>query len=247
MLSRTSSQAGAAGGYCGCGAARVVPRRCRGSVGGRQPPARGSDRACRRVRRQGRQRHGVALPETPRSDAGGPPVPATLSGAKDVDTPTGSSASAIGRSHATSTSVPMCAATSAAPGRCSGASFGSAGINRHEERNERVRHRRSSAPRWPWAMRRRPRGRGRSVGQGYLQAGLLSREISVSGCRRCPNERKATSQTAPDPRAVGGPRAVREPLHAGSLHAREPGDPTLARPADHGAGRSGKAEAARLR
>jgi hypothetical protein len=76
------------------------------------------------------------------------------------------------------------------------ASFGSAGINRHRERNERVRHRRSSAPRWPWAMRRRPRGRRRSVGQGYLQAGLLSREISVSGCRRCPNERKATSLAA---------------------------------------------------
>ena len=29
------------------------------------------------------------------------------------------------------------------------ASFGSAGINRHRERNGRVRHRRSSAPRWP--------------------------------------------------------------------------------------------------
>jgi hypothetical protein len=131
--------------------------------------------------------------------------------------------------------------------RCWGASFGSAGINRHEERNERVRHRRSSAPRWPWAMRHRPRGRWRSVGQGYLQAGLLSREISVSGCRRCPNMRKATSQAASYARAVGGPRAVREPLHVGSLHAREPGDPTVARPADHGAGRSGKAEAASLR
>ncbi len=118
--------------------------------------------------------------------------------------------------------------------RRSGTSFGSAGINRHRERNERVRHRRSSAPRWPWAMRWRPRGRWRSVGQGYVQAGLLSREISVSGCRRCPNERKATSPTAFYARAVGGPRAVREPLHAGSLDAREPGDPTLAQPADRG-------------
>jgi hypothetical protein len=36
-------------------------------------------------------------------------------------------------------------------------------------------------------------------------------------------------------------------LHAGNLYAREPGDPTLARRVDHGAGRSGKAEAARLR
>ena len=126
------------------------------------------------------------------------------------------------------------------------ASFGSAGINRHREGNERVRHRRSSAPRWPWAMRRRPRGRRRSVGQGYLQAGLLSREISVSGCRRCPNERKATSPAAFYASRRRTP-AVREPLHAGNLDAREPGDPTVARPADHGAGRSGKVEAASLR
>jgi len=32
----------------------------------------------------------------------------------------------------------------------------SAGINRHGERNERVPHRRSSEPRWPRVMRRRP-------------------------------------------------------------------------------------------
>src|ERR1022692_2373486 len=48
-------------------------------------------------------------------------------------------------------------------------------------------------------------------------------------------------------RAVGGPRAVGEPSHAWNLHAREPGDPMFARPADHGTGRSGKAEAAILR
>jgi len=48
-------------------------------------------------------------------------------------------------------------------------------------------------------------------------------------------------------RAVGGPRAVEEPTHVRNLHAREPGDPTVARPADHGPGRSGKAEATSLR
>ncbi len=31
---------------------------------------------------------------------------------------------------------------------------------------------------------------------GGVQAGLLSREISGSGCRRCPNERKATPWAA---------------------------------------------------
>ena len=48
-------------------------------------------------------------------------------------------------------------------------------------------------------------------------------------------------------RATVGPRAVREPVHVLNLHAREPGDPTVARAADHGAGRSGKAEVASLR
>ena len=48
-------------------------------------------------------------------------------------------------------------------------------------------------------------------------------------------------------RVAGGPRAVEEPVHAWSLHAREPGGPALARLAGRRAGRSGKAEAARLR
>ena len=50
--------------------------------------------------------------------------------------------------------------------------------------------------------------------------------------------RKATSLTAFS-RAVGGPRVVRDPWHVRNLHAREPGDPTLAQAADHGLGRSG--------
>src|SRR5450759_5803535 len=44
-------------------------------------------------------------------------------------------------------------------------------------------------------------------------------------------------------RAARGPRAVREPGHARKLHAREPGEPTVAPPRDQGRGRSGKAEA----
>jgi len=47
--------------------------------------------------------------------------------------------------------------------------------------------------------------------------------------------------------SLGGPRAVRDPVHVRNLHAREPGDPGLARLADHRAGRSGKAKAVRLR
>src|SRR6266540_2676977 len=48
-------------------------------------------------------------------------------------------------------------------------------------------------------------------------------------------------------RAVSEPRAVEEPVHARNLHAREPGDPDLARSLDRRAGRSVKAKAARLR
>lgn len=57
--------------------------------------------------------------------------------------------------------------------------------------------------------------------------------------------RKATPAAAL-PRVAVGLRAVEEPVHAWNLHAREPGGPMLARPVDHRAGRTGKAEAARL-
>jgi hypothetical protein len=48
-------------------------------------------------------------------------------------------------------------------------------------------------------------------------------------------------------RVARGPRAVGEPVHVRNLHAREPGGPTIARPADDRAGRSGNAEAVILR
>ena len=61
------------------------------------------------------------------------------------------------------------------------------------------------------------------------RAGLSSRDISGPGCRRRETKRKATSLAALS-RAVSGPRAVQEPGHVRNLHAREPGDPTIARP-----------------
>jgi len=48
-------------------------------------------------------------------------------------------------------------------------------------------------------------------------------------------------------RVTGGPRAVGEPVHVWNLHAREPGGPTIARPADDQAGRLGNVEAVSLR
>src|SRR4051794_32809915 len=49
--------------------------------------------------------------------------------------------------------------------------YGSAGINRHGEGDGRALHRRSSDPRWPRVMRRRSRGRRRSVGRGTCGLG----------------------------------------------------------------------------
>jgi hypothetical protein len=49
--------------------------------------------------------------------------------------------------------------------------YGSAGINRHGEGDERALHRRSSDPRWPRVMRRRSRGRRRSVDRGTCGLG----------------------------------------------------------------------------
>jgi hypothetical protein len=49
--------------------------------------------------------------------------------------------------------------------------YGGAGINRHGEGDGRALHRRSSDPRWPRVMRRRSRGRRRSVGRGTCGLG----------------------------------------------------------------------------
>jgi hypothetical protein len=55
--------------------------------------------------------------------------------------------------------------------------------------------------------------------EGHVQAGLLSREINGSGCRRRKRRRKATSlaalsRVARGPRAVGRTRACTESLCA---------------------------------
>ena len=72
------------------------------------------------------------------------------------------------------------------------------------------------------------------------------RNHRVRGADAVLRKRKATPPAALS-RVAGGPRAVRDPVHVRNLHAREPGGPALARPAGHRAGRSGKAEAVRLR
>lgn len=90
-----------------------------------------------------------------------------------------------------------------------------------------------------------PRGRGEAL-VGVRAGRAIEPRNERSGVPTLSKGRKATS-SATLSRVVGGPRAVGEPWHVRNLHAREPGDPMLARPVDHWAGRSGNAEAVRLR
>jgi hypothetical protein len=81
-----------------------------------------------------------------------------------------------------------------------------------------------------------PRGRGEALTGARAGRAIEPRNEAI-GVPTLYKRRKATPLAALS-RVVGGPRAVREPGHVRNLHAREPGDPTFARPADHRAGRS---------
>ena len=82
-----------------------------------------------------------------------------------------------------------------------------------------------------------PRGRGEAL-TGARAGRAIEPRNQRSGVPTLSRLRKATPLAALS-RAVSGPRAVKEPGHVRNLHAREPGDPTFARPVDHWAGRSG--------
>ena len=89
-----------------------------------------------------------------------------------------------------------------------------------------------------------PRGRGEALVGARAGRAIEPRNESF-GVPTLSKGRKATPPAALS-RAVGGPRAVEEPWHVRNLHAREPGDPTLAHSTDHRVGRPGNAEAVRL-
>jgi hypothetical protein len=72
-----------------------------------------------------------------------------------------------------------------------------------------------------------PRGRSEALTEGDV-GWVIEPRNNLFGCRRRPSGRKATPLAALA-RAAGGSRAVRDPRHARSLHAREPGDPMVAR------------------
>ena len=81
--------------------------------------------------------------------------------------------------------------------------------------------------------------------RGTRRPAIEPRNQPRLGCRRRRVRRKATSLVALDA-SHREPHAVEEPVHARNLHAREPGDPIVARPPDQRSGRPGKAMAASL-
>jgi hypothetical protein len=82
-----------------------------------------------------------------------------------------------------------------------------------------------------------PRGRGEAL-TGVRAGRAIEPRNTAIGVPTLFEWRKATLLAALA-RVVGGPRVVGEPGHVRNLHAREPGDPTLARSVDHRVGRSG--------
>ena len=73
-------------------------------------------------------------------------------------------------------------------------------------------------------MRRRSRGRRRSVDRGNGGLGIEPRNVECPGRRRYREKRKATRR-APSWRGARRPRAVRDPMHAGTPSTRKPGGP----------------------
>jgi hypothetical protein len=132
-------------------------------------------------------------------------------------------------------------AWSAAPAQNVGA-----GIKRQEERDENARHRRSSDPRWPRVMRRRPRGRRRSVDRNTCRPAIEPRNHSFG----VPTSSHETEGHIAD--GVTASRSVdlarSENLCMYGVLLRENREvPLLAQPDDHWSGCSGKAEVVRLR
>ena len=121
----------------------------------------------------------------------------------------------------------------------------SAGINRHEERDENARHRRSSDPRWPRVMRWRPARAQRSVDRGTCRPAMEPR----NHCFGVP-----TSSHEAEGHIAGGVSASRpvDPARSenlcmyGVLMRENRKIPLLARPVDRWAGRPGNVEAVSL-
>ena len=75
-------------------------------------------------------------------------------------------------------------------------------------------------------MRRCPQGHGRSVDRGTSRPGIEPRNTPLPGADAVHAVRKATPRASPS-RDARGPGEVKDPEHAGKLHAQELGDPVF--------------------
>jgi hypothetical protein len=80
-----------------------------------------------------------------------------------------------------------------------------------------------------------------------VQARLVSREIRVDRGADAVRGAEGNIAVGAKRESTAGPARSGEPEHVRNLHARDPGEPRIAHPADHRVGRSGKAKAVRLR
>jgi hypothetical protein len=81
--------------------------------------------------------------------------------------------------------------------------------------------------------------------QGYVQAGLVSREINGIGVPTLSRKAEGHILGSVYRELSGDPARSMEPGHARNLHAREQGGPMVARRVDRRSGRARNAEAAR--
>ncbi|GEM_PF-3020599 len=128
---------------------------------------------------------------------------------------------------------------------CSGGGE-SAGINRHGGGDERALRRRTSDPRRPRVMRRRPARAWRSVGRGTCRPGYRAAKSALRGADTVPLVEGNTAAGAMREPSAGPARSKNQGM-CGTFMRENREIPCLARLADHRAGRSGNAEAVILR
>ena len=105
-----------------------------------------------------------------------------------------------------------------------------AGINRHGARNEGVRHRRASDPRWPRVMRGRSQGRWRSVGRGRAGRAIEPRNhpdrgADVVATDGRPHRGLAVARAPADPA-----RSENQGMHASSMRENRESPPAARSP-----------------
>jgi hypothetical protein len=123
----------------------------------------------------------------------------------------------------------LCSQSGASPGPWgAGCATRKTGKTGKKERVEVPHRKRSSDPSWPRIVRSRSRGRRRKCDRGARRPGIEPRKIPVRGAEGIGKLRRQ-HRACRHREARTGPRVVRDPVHARTLLAQAPGDPTVGR------------------